>query len=87
MATPGIIARCSNANSGRAIRPTRWRKDRKISHTLLNLRYIRKDAEAMADLLKDPVCGRFAPDHVRLIADEQRFFWILVTAPVRLPRL
>jgi len=31
MATPGIIARCSNANSGRAIRPTRWRKDRKIS--------------------------------------------------------
>lgn len=43
----------------------------KFHDTRLNLHYTRKDAEAMADLLKDPVCGRFAPDHVRLIADEQ----------------
>jgi len=43
----------------------------KFHDTRLNLRYTRKDAEAMADLLKDPVCGRFAPGHVRLIADEQ----------------
>jgi len=37
----------------------------------LNLQYTRKDAEAMAGLLKDPAYGRFAADHVRLLADEQ----------------
>lgn len=37
----------------------------------LNLHYTRQDAEAVASLLKDPVYGRFAPGHVRLLTDEQ----------------
>lgn len=37
----------------------------------LNLQYTRKDADAVAALLKDPVYGRFPTDHVRLIEDEQ----------------
>ncbi len=35
----------------------------------LNLKYTRADAQAMADLLRDPVYGRFRSDHIRLIAD------------------
>jgi len=35
----------------------------------LNLKFTRDDAQAMADLLRNPVYGRFRPDHVRLIAD------------------
>ncbi len=37
----------------------------------LNLRYTRKDADAMAALLKDPVYGQFRPDHVQVIEDEE----------------
>jgi hypothetical protein len=37
----------------------------------LNLQYARKDADSVSALLKDPVYGRFAGDHVRLIEDEQ----------------
>ena len=37
----------------------------------LNLKYTRKDAEAVAALLQDPVYGRFVPGHVRLLADDQ----------------
>jgi hypothetical protein len=37
----------------------------------LNLQYTRKDADAVAALLTDPVYGRFPADHVRLIEDEQ----------------
>lgn len=37
----------------------------------LNLRYTRKDADAMAALLKDPVYGQFRPDHVQIIEDEE----------------
>jgi len=37
----------------------------------LNLQYTRKDADAVSALLKDPVYGRFPPDHVKLIEDEQ----------------
>jgi len=37
----------------------------------LNLRYTRNDAQAVADLLRDPACGRFRADHVRLIADSE----------------
>ena len=37
----------------------------------LNLQFTRKDADAFAALLKDPVYGRFAPDHVKVIEDEQ----------------
>jgi len=35
----------------------------------LNLKYTRNDAQAVADLLRDPTYGRFQADHVRLIAD------------------
>jgi hypothetical protein len=35
----------------------------------LNLKFTNKDAAAMAALLKDPAFGKFAPDHVKLIAD------------------
>ena len=35
----------------------------------LNLKYTRNDAQAVADLLRDPTYGRFRADHVRLIAD------------------
>ena len=42
----------------------------KFHDVRLNLRYTRKDAEDIAALFKDPATGRFAPDHVRLIADE-----------------
>ena len=37
----------------------------------LNLQYTRKDADAVAELLKDPVYGRFPADHVKLIEDAQ----------------
>ena len=37
----------------------------------LNLKYTRNDAQAFADLLRDPACGRFLADHVRLIADSE----------------
>lgn len=37
----------------------------------LNLRYARKDADAISALLKDPVYGRFSADHVRLVEDDQ----------------
>jgi hypothetical protein len=37
----------------------------------LNLRYTRSDAQAMADLLRDPTYGRFRADHVRFIADAE----------------
>jgi uncharacterized caspase-like protein len=37
----------------------------------LNLRYTRKDADAMAALLKDPIYGQFRPDHVQVIEDEE----------------
>lgn len=37
----------------------------------LNLAYSRKDAESVAELLENPLYGRFRPDHVRLIADSQ----------------
>jgi hypothetical protein len=37
----------------------------------LNLRYTRNDAQSVADLLRDPSCGRFRADHVRLIADSE----------------
>jgi len=37
----------------------------------LNLRYTRNDAQAIADLLRDPASGRFRADHVRLIADAE----------------
>ena len=37
----------------------------------LNLRYTRSDAQAMADLLRDPTYGRFRADHVRFIADSE----------------
>ena len=35
----------------------------------LNLKFTDKDAASMAALLKDPATGKFAPDHVKLIAD------------------
>ena len=35
----------------------------------MNLKFTRADAQAMADLLRDPVYGRFRSDHIRLIAD------------------
>jgi Caspase domain len=37
----------------------------------LNLKFTNKDAASMAALLKDPAYGRFAPDHVKLIADSE----------------
>lgn len=37
----------------------------------LNLKFTDKDAASMAALLKDPNYGRFAPDHVKLIADAE----------------
>jgi hypothetical protein len=37
----------------------------------LNLRYTRNDAQSIAELLRDPACGRFRADHVRLIADSE----------------
>ena len=37
----------------------------------LNLRYTRKDADAVAALLKDPAYGRFRADHVQVIEDEE----------------
>jgi hypothetical protein len=37
----------------------------------LNLRFARKDADAVSALLKDPVYGHFSADHVRLVEDEQ----------------
>jgi uncharacterized caspase-like protein len=37
----------------------------------LNLKYTRNDAQAVADLLRDPDSGRFRADHVRLIADAE----------------
>jgi Caspase domain len=37
----------------------------------LNLKFTDKDAASMAALLKDPAYGRFAPDHVKLIADAE----------------
>ncbi len=43
----------------------------KFHDARLNLQYARKDAEAIAGLFKNPATGRFAPDHVRLIADEE----------------
>jgi hypothetical protein len=42
----------------------------KFHYDRLNLRYTRKDAEAIAALFQDPTYGHFAPDHIRLIADE-----------------
>ncbi len=35
------------------------------------LRYTRADASGLAAALKDPACGRFAPDHVKLLMDSQ----------------
>ncbi len=37
----------------------------------LNLRYTRNDAQSVAELLRDPACGRFRADHVRLITDSE----------------
>ena len=37
----------------------------------LRLLYTRNDAESFAELLKDPRYGRFRPDHVRVLEDEQ----------------
>ena len=37
----------------------------------LNLKYTRNDAQAVAELLRDPTYGRFRADHVRLIADAE----------------
>lgn len=37
----------------------------------LNLKYTDKDADAVAELLRDPMYGRFRADHVRLIKDSE----------------
>jgi len=37
----------------------------------LNLKYTRNDAQAIADLLRDPTYGHFRADHVRMIADSE----------------
>jgi len=37
----------------------------------LNLNYSRLDAQAVADLLRDPRYGRFRDDHVRFVADSE----------------
>lgn len=37
----------------------------------LHLGYTRIDAQAFASLLRDPAYGRFRPDHVKVLADEQ----------------
>jgi Caspase domain len=40
-----------------------------FSDARLNLKFTNKDATSMAALLKDPAYGKFATDHVKLIAD------------------
>ncbi len=42
-----------------------------FSDARLNLKFTDKDATSMAALLKDPGYGKFAPDHVKLIADAE----------------
>jgi hypothetical protein len=42
-----------------------------FSNRNLHLNYTRIDAQAFATLLRDPVYGRFRPDHVKVLEDEQ----------------
>ena len=37
----------------------------------LNLKYVRRDAEAMHEVMVSPECGLFPPDNVQLLVDEQ----------------
>ena len=40
-------------------------------HADLRLKCVRRDAEAMFELMTDPACGLFPPDNVSLLLDEQ----------------
>jgi uncharacterized caspase-like protein len=87
VATPArgvLVLPADNPNAPAAPRSTRDNRKPDVSHKWalvigianfqdhrLNLQYTRKDADAVSALLKDPVYGKFAADHVKLIEDEQ----------------